>query len=156
MTALRTLVLGVFAATISAGATLACSPPPGDVRALFEREELAYLEDVTSIYQGVMTDVVGRQDEPLITFAVQKTADVWGEPGPRRWGLRFVTGSCAKYFPFLIDWDEGQGPRNGMPVTIFVTRAARANPELLYIQPSGPDAEAMVGRWRALRRSETE
>lgn len=138
------------------GGSLACSPPPGDARVLSEWEELTYLEKVTSIYQGVMTDVVGRQDDPLINFTVRKTAEVWGTPGPRHWSLSFETGSCAKYFPFLIDWDEGQGPRNGMPVTIFVTPAARANPELLYIQPSGPQAEAMIGRWRALRMNETE
>ena len=100
-----------------------------------------------------MENVVGRQDDPLITFVVRKTADVWGEPGPQRWRLRFNTGSCAMYFPFLIDWDEGAGPRNGMPVTVFVTPASRSNPELLYIQPTGPAADAMIGRWRALRRT---
>ncbi|MFA4891861.1 hypothetical protein [Brevundimonas sp.] len=156
MTARRTLGLGVFAAAMWVGGAFACSPPPGDAKAFFEREERAYLEEVTSIYQGVMTDVVGRQDEPLTTFTVRKTAEVWGAPGPRHWPLRFETGSCAKYFPFLIDWEQGQGPRNGMPVTIFVTPAAKANPELLYIQPSGPDAEAMIGRWRDLRINETE
>ena len=145
------VLVGLIALLLT-GTALACTPAPSpDPFEAQRREQRMYLAEVTTIYTGVFERVVGRQDDPIINFTIRKTADVWGEPGPIRWALRFETGSCAKYFPFLIDWDEGQGPRNGMAVTVFVTPAARGNPELMYIQPSGPYSETMLSQWRALR-----
>lgn len=151
MTALRTLGFGVFAATIWAGGALACSPPPGDVRAFFEQQHRAYLEEVTSIYEARLANVVGHQDDPLVTFTVRKTGDLWGSAGPRSLNLQFENGHCSNYLIFQTDYPEGEGIADGMRVRVFVTPASSADSDLLYIVPEGPMADEMMSRWRAVR-----
>lgn len=151
MTAPRTLGLAVFAATMWAGGALACSPPPGDVRAFLEQQERAYLEEVTSIYQGRLANVVGRQDDPLVTFTVRKTGDLWGSAGLQSLNLRFENGHCSNYLIFQTDYPEGKGIADGLRVRVFMTPASSADPALLYIVPEGPIADEMMSRWRAGR-----
>ena len=151
MTGLRTLGPVVFAATMWAGGALACSPPPGDFRAFEAREERAYLEQVTSIYQGRLANVVGRQDDSIVTFTIRKTGDLWGSAGRRSLNLRFENGQCSKYIIFQTDYPDGEGVADGLPVRVFVTPASTADPDLLYIVPEGPIADDMMSRWRAAR-----
>lgn len=150
MTALRTFGLAVFAATMWAGGAVACSPPPREVRAFFEQQR-AYLEEVTSIYRGRLANVVGQQDDPLVTFTVRKTGDLWGSAGPRSMNLSFENGHCSNYVIFQTDYPEGEGIADGMRVRVFVTPASSADPDLLYIVPEGPIADEMMSRWRAVR-----
>lgn len=153
MKPLLALGLTVFVATTWVSAAKACSPPPGDIAEYYARAERAYLEDVTSVYRGVLVDVVGNQDDLAVKFSVIKTGDLWGLGGESRLNLKFEQGTCSDYLIFKTEYPAGEGVADGLGVRVFVTPASRINPELLYIVPEGPVADGMMSRWRAVRAS---
>ena len=151
MKSLLALGLAAFASILWTNTATACSPPPGNVAEYYAREERAYLEDVSSVYSGVLENVIGRQDDPVVTFSILKTNDLWGAAGRRRLDLEFRAGHCSNYLIFTTEYSEGGGIADGLAVRVFVTPASRINPELLYIVPEGPLADGMMSRWRAVR-----
>ena len=153
MKPLFALGLIAFSANMWVNSATACSPPPGNIAEYYARAERAYFEDVTSVYRGVLANVVGKQDDPIVRFSVLRTDDLWGAPSPARLDLKFELGHCSNYLIFTTEYPEGEGIADGLNVRIFVTPASRINPELLYIVPEGPLADDMMSRWRAVRAS---
>ena len=121
-----------------------------------ERDQRRYLAEVTSIYDGVITEMDGRQDDPLVTFTVRKTGEVWGRPGPERWPLSYELGACVNYIFLMEDHPEGEAPGNGLRVRVFVAPEARSRPERLFITPIGPTTDVLMSRWRFANRQRTQ
>ena len=121
-----------------------------------DRLQREYLVQVSSVYDGVITDMVGQRDDPVVSFTVRKTRDVWGSPGPEQWSLSYELGACVNYFFLLEDYPEGQEPGNGMHVRVFLAPEAYSQPGLLFVTPIGRTTDVVTDRWRAANRQRTQ
>ncbi len=147
----QSLIIAAAASLLSGIPAWACSPPPGDIVSFFAAQEREYLEQVTSVYRGVLTDVSGQQDDPIVSFSIRKTGDLWGPPEQPPERLSFENGQCTNYRVLMTEYPDGEGFADGLPVRVFVTPASRVDPELLYIVPEGPVADDMMSRLQAIR-----
>lgn len=129
---------------------LACTPPPDIGSYEWQRlRDAEHLAATTTVYFGVLENIVEHQNGFSVTFSVRKTDDVWGSPGPAMLDFEFTAGSCSWYLPFMNGWPDADAPAAGTEVAVFATPASLADTGQIYLV-AGPEFEAYMAELRGL------